>query len=248
MPADPLINEHKVQQLAEINRALARAYRNHGSKPLQAFMQTQGPDPFRILVATVLSARTRDQTTAEVSARLFQTVDTPHALATIPLRELEACLRPVGFFRTKARHLKALGKQLVDEFDGKVPEHIDALCQLPGVGRKTANLVVARGFQRPAICVDVHVHRICNRWGLLKTKSPEQTEMTLRRILPRRYWINWNTYLVSFGQTICTPRFPLCSKCSLRSFCDQIDVIPKRPAPCAHAPQTSRHLQTRSAR
>ena len=151
--------------------------------------------------------------TTEVVRRLFKVVSRPADLRKLTLPRLEKLIFPIGFYRTKARHLKKLPVVLDELFDGRIPEDIEELCRLPGVGRKTANLVRSVAFDKPAICVDVHVHRISNRMGLLQTDTPHQTEMTLRRILPKRYWKTWNRYLVSYGQTICTPLRPKCDQC-----------------------------------
>jgi endonuclease III len=137
----------------------------------------------------------------------------------------------VGFFRAKARHLKQLPDALDREFGGRIPRTVEDLCRLPGVGRKTANLVVSVAFERPAICVDVHVHRITNRFGLVRTRTPVETERTLRRILPVRYWRTWNRYLVSYGQTICTPRNPRCGRCPIACRCARVGVERGRGAP-----------------
>jgi endonuclease III len=160
--------------------------------------------------------------------RLFPVVGDIASLRRIPVRRLEKLIFPVGFFHTKARHLKRLPDALDLEFSGKIPHTVEELCRLPGVGRKTANLVVAVAFNLPAICVDVHVHRICNRLGLIRTGTPLETEMTLRKILPKRYWISWNSHLVSYGQTLCTPTSPWCSRCVIASFCDRIGVRASR--------------------
>ena len=179
--------------------------------------QTQ--DPFRVLLGTILSARTKDACTAAACGRLFEKVTTSEGLREIPVETLERLIYPVGFYREKAKHLKALPDVLDGKFGGILPQTVEALCELPGVGRKTANLVVALGFDKPAICVDVHVHRITNRLGLISTKTPFDTEMTLRKILPVRYWKTWNSYLVSFGQTRCSPRNPHCADCPIATFC-----------------------------
>jgi len=188
--------------------------------PVAAFMVARTNDPYRVLVATILSSRTKDQTTEVVSRRLFEVAPAAAALRGIPVARLEVLLRPVGFFRTKARLLKQLPDVLDERFGGRIPETVEELVCLPGVGRKTANLVVSEAFDRPGICVDVHVHRICNRLGLIKTGTPEATEMTLRRLLPIRYWKTWNRYLVAFGQTLCTPRNPKCAGCPVQTRCD----------------------------
>lgn len=206
-----------------VNRQLKRAYASHRA-PVVDLIKVKTGDPFRILVATMLSARTRDETTAAVCKRLFAVVKTPADLRRTTRKRIETLIYPVGFFHTKARHLKLLPDVLETEFNGTIPDTIDALCRLPGVGRKTANLVVAQAFGQPAICVDVHVHRISNRLGLVQTGTPFETEMALRELLPRRYWITWNSYLVSFGQTVCTPRHPKCDCCPLHAWCSRIGL------------------------
>jgi endonuclease-3 len=181
-------------------------------------------DPFRVLTACILSLRTKDETTRPAAERLFALADTPERLARVPVRAVERAIYPVGFYRTKARTLRALSRCLVEEHGGKVPDTIEDLLAIKGVGRKTANLVVTVGFGKLGICVDTHVHRISNRWGLVGTKTPEQTEFALRERLPKRYWIRYNDLLVSFGQTICHPTSPRCSGCPLIDFCPRIGV------------------------
>jgi endonuclease III len=159
---------------------------------------------------------------------LFRTVKKPRDFDRLSVPQLEKLIFPIGFYHTKARHLKQLPGALNALFDGRIPDRIEDLVQLPGVGRKVANLVRAVAFDKPAICVDVHVHRICNRLGLLKTRDPFETEMTLRKILSVRYWITWNSYLVSFGQTVCAPVGPRCSLCPLTRYCDRRGVTRHR--------------------
>jgi len=204
--------------LPAVNRHLKKAFHSVRA-PIMELVAAQTHDPFRILLGTILSARTKDACTAAACRRLFEHVTTPEDLRKISLEDLESLIHPVGFFRVKARHLKALPDALDARFGGILPQTVEELCELPGVGRKTANLVVALGFDKPAICVDVHVHRITNRLGLVTTKDPFDTEMALRRILPVRYWKTWNSYLVSFGQTRCTPRNPHCADCPVAAFC-----------------------------
>ncbi len=192
--------------------------------PVVDLIQIKTEDPFKVLVATILSARTKDETTAKAAEKLFTKVQKPEDLENIPLDELDALITPVGFHRVKAKHLKELPKVLKEKFGGIIPAEIDELLELPGVGRKTANLVRAVAFKKPAICVDVHVHRICNRWGYIKTKTPLETEMTLRQKLPLKYWLNFNSYLVAFGQNLCTPRKPKCEKCPIAEFCKRVGV------------------------
>jgi endonuclease III len=206
-----------------VTRILEREYARHQA-PIIDLMQAQGSDPFQILVATILSSRTKDETTAAAARRLFEVVRTPQDLHRMPENEIARLIFPVGFYRTKATHLKKLPDVLDARFGGRIPETVEELCELPGVGRKTANLVVSVAFDKHGICVDVHVHRISNRLGLLKTRSPHETEMALREILPRRYWRRWNRLLVSFGQTVCKPRHPLCTQCPIRPRCDRVGV------------------------
>jgi endonuclease-3 len=181
-------------------------------------------DPFRVLLACLLSLRTRDETTFPAAERLFALADTPAGLLRVPRARIERAIFPVGFYRTKARAIHAICRALLERFDGRVPDRIDDLLTLPGVGRKTANLVVTVGFDKPGICVDTHVHRISNRWGYVRTRTPEQTEAALRRRLPRRYWIGYNDLLVAFGQHVCQPVSPRCSVCPVRPGCPRVGV------------------------
>ena len=185
-------------------------------------------DPFRVLIACLLSLRTKDETTGPASARLFALADTPRAMLHLTPKQIERAIFPVGFYRTKARVILGVCRDLLDRFSGQVPDEIDALLTLKGVGRKTANLVVTQGFNKPGICVDVHVHRISNRWGYVKTRNPEETEMALRRRLPRRYWIGYNDLLVGFGQNICQPLSPKCSECPVSRGCPRLGVTHSR--------------------
>jgi endonuclease III len=185
-------------------------------------------DPFRVLVACILSLRTQDTTTGPAAARLFAVADTPSAMLALPARTIERLIYPVGFYRTKARVIRGLCGDLLERFDGRVPDDIDALLTLKGVGRKTANLVVTLGFGKPGICVDTHVHRISNRLGYVRTRDPESTEMALRARLPRRYWIGYNDLLVAFGQNVCTPISPRCSTCPVSARCRRVGVTSAR--------------------
>jgi endonuclease-3 len=187
-------------------------------------MSAEDRDPFKILISCILSLRTQDKTTEEASQRLFQLAETPEAMAKLSAERIQKAIYPVGFYRVKAQRIKDLGKEIAGRTNGKVPGTIEELLQLKGVGRKTANLVVTLGYDQPGICVDTHVHRITNRWGLINTKNPNQTEFALREILPGRYWIKLNGYLVAFGQGICRPISPLCSQCKIRSSCARVGV------------------------
>lgn len=192
--------------------------------PVVDFIEVQTKDPFKILVATILSARTKDETTTKVARDLFKVVQKPQDLLNYTTAELEEMLYPVGFYKNKALYLSKLPVVLQEEFDNEIPEEIEELIKLPGVGRKTANLVRATAFNKPAVCVDVHVHRIFNRLGMLITKTPLETEMTLRKELPVKYWIHFNSYFVAFGQDLCTPRRPKCSECPIYDGCSRIGV------------------------
>jgi endonuclease-3 len=181
-------------------------------------------NPFKILVSTILSSRTKDEITKQASQRLFLKVKNPNDLIKLSIKEIEKLIYPVGFYRVKARNLKKLAEVLIKDYNGKVPNSINELIKLPGVGRKTANLVVTLGFNKYGICVDTHVHRIVNRWGYIKTKTPEETEYALRKKLPKKYWKKINSILVVFGQNICTPILPKCSSCNLNNICPKNDV------------------------
>jgi endonuclease III len=192
--------------------------------PVVDFIQAQTRDPFKVLIATILSARTKDDTTTKVVVRLFAVINTLQDIERHSETEINRLIYPVGFHHAKARHLKQLPAVMKEKFKGRVPSEIDDLLQLPGVGRKTANLVRAIAFNLPAICVDVHVHRISNRWGYVKTKTPLETEMALRAKLPPQYWIMYNSYVVAFGQNLCLPRKPKCNACPIYHYCPRIGV------------------------
>jgi endonuclease III len=185
-------------------------------------------DPFRVLIACLLSLRTQDTTTGPAAARLFALADTPTAMLTLTPRQIERAIYPVGFYRTKARVIREISADLLARFGGAVPDTIDDLLTLKGVGRKTANLVVTLGFGKPGICVDTHVHRISNRLGYVRTRTPDETETALRAKLPRRYWIGYNDLLVTFGQNVCAPVSPKCSTCPVRPLCPRVGVTTSR--------------------
>jgi endonuclease-3 len=181
-------------------------------------------NPFQVLVSTILSLRTKDACTAEASKRLFERAQSPRELLELDVETIAGLIYPVGFYKTKAQTLRDVCQTLIERFGGQVPNTLDELLSLKGVGRKTANLVLTQGYGLPGICVDTHVHRITNRWGYVHTKSPEETEMTLRQILPPRYWIEINDWLVAYGQNLCKPVSPWCSRCRIRPDCPQIGV------------------------
>lgn len=208
----------EIEKIVEI---LEKEFKVH-QMPVVDLIQVQTDDPFKILVTTILSARTKDVVTSEVVKNLFKQVDNYKDLENLTLEEIEKLIFKIGFFHNKAKYLKKLPEVLTTLFDGIVPQEIDELTRLPGVGRKTANLVRAIAFNKPAICVDIHVHRICNRLGYLKTKTPFETEMKLRKILPPDLWIKFNSILVSHGQNVCKPRNPNCSICKINKYCQKI--------------------------
>lgn len=181
-------------------------------------------DPFKILIATILSARTKDEVTADATNRLLARANSSEEMLKLPPTKIAKIIYPVGFYNNKALTIYNLCRVLVDKYNGKVPSNFDELLKLPGVGRKTANLVIALGFNQPGICVDTHVHRISNRWGIVQTKTPTETEKELRQILPQRYWIEINSLMVAFGQNMCHPVSPFCSRCGLNKICPQIGV------------------------
>lgn len=211
------------------NRTLAqiltRVEKSLGQRTPPAMVKIgQKADPFRILVGCLISARTRDEVTEAACSRLFQRIKTPHGLLKLSSRQLEKVIYPVAFYRNKAKALKSLCTDLIERFEGRVPETLEELLTLQGVGRKTANLTLILAFDGMGICVDTHVHRIANRWGYVDTETPDQTEDALRKKLPQKYWQRINELLVGFGQTVCKPISPLCSQCPVDQHCPRIEV------------------------
>lgn len=199
---------------AAVFRRLTQAYPRH------AFVEVNGEDPYRILVSCILSLRTQDTVSLPATQRLFNGVEGPQGILDLGESEIAKRIYPVGFYRNKAASIVTLSQRLLTENDGKVPGTMEGLLSFKGVGRKTANLVLSLGFNIPAICVDTHVHRITNRLGWLKTKTPEQTEFELMRLLPKRYWIPSNSLFVNHGQQTCRPIGPRCELCVVKSYCD----------------------------
>ena len=214
----------------EIHAAI-RILRRHVPKwntPVVTLMAETYESPFRVLISCILSLRTQDATTAKASHRLFAVADSPQAIVKISAQKIEKLIYPVGFYKTKARQIRQICQAIIDHYDGRVPDEIDELLKFNGVGRKTANLVITLGYNKPGICVDTHVHRISNRWGYIKTASPEKTEVALRAKLPKQYWIEYNNLLVNFGQHLCRPISPQCSQCPVKKYCPQIGVGVRR--------------------
>ena len=181
-------------------------------------------DPFKVLISCIISLRTKDEVTRESSLRLFEAADNPDKMSGLTEKRIEKLIYPAGFYRVKAKNIREISRRIANEYHDRVPDEIDELLKLPGVGRKTANLVVSMGFGKPGICVDTHVHRISNRLGYVRTKTPKETEFALRGKLPPQYWMDVNDLLVTYGQHICTPTSPYCSTCRLAPYCDRVGV------------------------
>lgn len=199
-----------------------------GTMPIVSHLAADQRNPFVILISTLLSLRTKDEVTAVATERLLEIAATPEEMAGIPLTKIEKAIYPVGFYHVKARTIHHVCRELIQRFDSQVPANLDDLLSIKGVGRKTANLVVALAYGVDAICVDIHVHRISNRLGYVKTGTPEKTEFALRDKLPRRYWIIYNTLLVAFGRRTCKPVSPLCSQCPVYKYCGRMGITKSR--------------------
>jgi endonuclease-3 len=213
--------------MAAIVRLLEEDLRNR-DLPIVSQLAEEHRDPFEILISTLLSLRTKDEVTAVATQRLFALASTPEGMLRLSEEAIQKAIYPVGFYRNKAETILHVCRELLDRFGGRVPDSLEALLTLRGVGRKTANLVVALGFGGAGLCVDTHVHRISNRLGYVRTRTPEETEFALRAKLPRKYWLRYNTLLVAFGRNTCRPISPLCSGCPLASYCDRIGVTKSR--------------------
>jgi len=196
--------------------------------PIVTLVAQRSNDPFQVLISTLLSLRTKDEVTAKASRKLFTEADTPDKIIAIGEEKIKKLIYPVGFYKRKAKNIIEVSKILIEQYSGKVPNSLDTLLTLPGVGRKTANLVITLAFNSPGICVDTHVHRISNRIGYVKTKSPEETEFALREKLPLKWWIPINDIFVAFGQALCRPVSPWCSKCAVNEYCEKRGVVQSR--------------------
>jgi endonuclease-3 len=216
-----MVTNQRIDRVVQILKRLIRQWK----KPVVGYYRD---DPFITLISCLLSLRTKDETTHAASQRLFALARSPRAMLRRSVSTIERAIYPVGFYRTKARTIHVVCRTLLERYDGRVPSALDELLTIKGVGRKTANLVVTLAYRKPGICVDTHVHRITNRWGYVKTRTPEQTEMALRARLPRRHWIIFNDLLVTFGQNLCHPTSPWCSRCPLDRLCPKIGVTRSR--------------------
>ncbi|MFP4465444.1 MAG: endonuclease III domain-containing protein [Candidatus Goldiibacteriota bacterium] len=215
-----MISGKNIDKTMNILKKISSAYK----PPVLERFAYDKKDPYWVLIPCLLSLRARDETTAVVSEKLFAAAPAPAEIMKLPRPKLEKIIYKSGFYRNKAKAIHETTKMLIEKYSGKVPDSLEELLKLPGVGRKTANLVVTAAFNKPGICVDTHVHRITNRWGYVDTKNADKTEMRLREILPKKYWIKINYHLVLFGQNICLPVSPYCSRCPLRGMCPQKNV------------------------
>ncbi len=219
-----MVGQRTVHRVFRILRREAPGW----NAPVVTHMAALSRDPYQVLIACLLSLRTKDETTGPAARRLFSLADTPERMLGLAPEQIERAIYPVGFYKTKVQTVLDVSRRLVKEYGGQVPDEIDELLRFKGIGRKTANLVLTQGFQKPGICVDTHVHRIANRWGYVCTTTPDQTEMALRKKLPTQYWIEINDHLVALGQTICHPTSPRCSQCPLERDCARLGVVRHR--------------------
>jgi endonuclease III len=209
-------------------RLLERELEQFGLPPVSAMAEEAIVDPFKILISTIISARTKDEVTGPATERLFARAASPASMSVLSEEIIEKAIFPAGFYHTKAKAIRKASKELVERYGSRVPDTIDEMLTLPGVGRKTANLVVTLAYNKAGICVDTHVHRITNRWGYVKTKTPLETEQALRAKLPKKHWIAINTILVMHGQNICKPLSPLCTRCPVFKRCARVGVTRSR--------------------
>ena len=218
----------RIEDLPKAMKILREEYKRFKTPYVTEVAAARRKDPFKVLISCIISLRTKDDTTREASERLFALASTPEAILSLKPEAVERAIYPAGFYRNKARTIIDISRELVEKHSSKVPDTIEALLGLKGVGRKTANLVVTFAYNKPGICVDVHVHRITNRWGFVSTPTPDKTEVELRKKLPRRYWIEINDLLVAYGQNLCRPVSPFCGRCRLYAYCDRAGVEKQR--------------------
>lgn len=212
------------EDIHEVVRILRKEVRQWPLPAIGHYVET----PFTVLISCILSLRTQDKTTNAASERLFAIASTPRKMLATSVSIIQRAIYPVSFYRVKSRTIHAICEQLLSRFGGRVPSVLEDLLELPGVGRKTANIVVTLAFRKPGIAVDTHVHRISNRLGYVRTKVPDDTEMALRKKLPRRYWLIYNDLLVAYGQNLCKPISPFCSQCKIAEYCKRVGVGKRR--------------------
>lgn len=215
-----MISNHAIGNIVRILRQETKQLKT----PSVTLVGKKWGSPFSVLISCILSLRTKDAVTLSASEKLFRVASNPQQMTRLSRQEIQEIIYPVGFYKTKALRIEEICRDLIDRFGGKVPDDIDTLLTLKGVGRKTANLVVTEAYGKPGICVDTHVHRISNRLGYVCTKTPEETEWALRKKLPKNFWIEYNALLVTWGQNICRPVSPLCSRCAVNRFCRKVGV------------------------
>ena len=218
---------HTEVKIDDIVETLRKAVRKM-EVPIVTEISQNRRSPFEVLIATILSLRTKDEVTRLASRKLFERANSPYEMLALDESEVARLIYPVGFYKTKSKTILEISRVIIKDYGGHVPDDLDELLKLKGVGRKTANLVIALGYGKLGVCVDTHVHRISNRLGYVKTKNPEQTEMVLRSQLPEQYWIQYNDLLVTWGQNVCKPVSPLCSKCDINGFCKRVGVDKSR--------------------
>jgi endonuclease-3 len=225
-----MLDEKKTPESFDIDRfmAILKENRKNQKAPIVTFISNRGATPFEILVSTILSLRTKDEVTGAAAERLFKSARKPREIIRLGEEKLKELIRPVGFYPTKAKRLREISRIIIEDYKEVVPDNIEELLKLPGVGRKTANLVLIEGYGKNVICVDTHVHRVSNRIGYVRTKTPEETEFALMKRLPKKYWRKYNELLVAFGQTVCTPVSPFCSRCLVSYMCPRIGVKKSR--------------------
>ena len=211
---------HDIDSIVQTLRAFSSKWR----EPIVTEISKIERNPYKVLISTIISLRTKDDVTRSSSVRLYKLADTPTAMLEINAGDIEKAIYPAGFYKNKAKTILEVSRTIIDTYDGIVPDDIDELLKMKGVGRKTANLVLTLGYGLPGICVDTHVHRISNRFGYVSTKNPNETEFALREKLPKEYWIEYNDLLVSFGQNLCRPISPICTQCPVHDHCMRIGV------------------------
>lgn len=216
--------EHRTSNLFKDIVEILKGYLRDDVPVITELSKRGSQDPFLILIGTILSLRTKDETTEKAMDRLFERAKTPEEFLNLTNEEIERLIYPVGFYRNKAKTIKEISRTLIERYNGSVPDELDELLKIKGIGRKTANLVITEGFGKPGICVDTHVHRISNRIGVVSTKNPHETEYALRKVLPKKYWIIYNSLLVSFGQKVCKPISPHCTTCPIKNICKKTGV------------------------
>ena len=221
-----MVGKRRDFNIAEVVKKLKKAVKGYRTPSVTVIAKKN--DPFAVLISCIISLRTRDEVTELASARLFALANSPVELLKLSDSKIEKAIYPAAFFRNKTKSMKEMCNILVEKYSGKIPDKLEELLKLKGVGRKTANLTLTLGHNKPGICVDIHVHRICNRLGYVKTKSPDETEMVLREILPKQFWKGFNDLLVSFGQNLCKPVSPFCSTCGIENHCSKVDVASSR--------------------